>query len=104
MQAQLSHIMYQILSENIGEEVSCISIEQGQLIEYRGRLNQVIPFNGVQIDDDFVPFENDKSVKIGGNAIREIVHLSQARTLYFNQDTLGYAQGERDEMNISKVK
>lgn len=104
MQAQLSHLMHQILSDYIGEKVSCISLENGEIVEYCGILNQVLPFKGVQIDDDFIPFESGESIMMGGNAIREIVLLPQSKTLYFNQDTLGYPQGLRETHGTSKVK
>ena len=104
MQAQLSNFMHQILTGYIGEEVSCTVLENGEIVEYRGTLNQVLPFNGVQIDDDFIPFQSGESVIMGGNAIREIIHLSSSTILYFNQDTLGCSKEERVEIDSYKSK
>lgn len=97
MQAQLSHLMYQILNDNIGAEVSCIALENGNIIEYRGILKKVLPFDGVVIDDDFVPFIGGDNVTYRSNSIREILHLENSKTLYLNADTLGYANGERED-------
>ncbi len=104
MQAQLSNIMYQILNDHVGEMVSCISLENGSIVEYRGILNQVLPFNGVMIDEDFVPFTSDTDVLHGGNAIREIIHLPHSKSLYLNPDTFGLANNERDDDVNYKLK
>ncbi len=83
MQALASNMMYMILYGYIGEEVSCLSYENKELVEYRGTLNEVLPFNGIRIDDDFIPFVvEDKQF------IKEIVDLENNRSLYLNLDKL----------------
>ncbi len=86
MQVLLANMMHQILSSKIGTEVCCMSYEDGKIVEYRGILKQVLPFDGVQIDDDFIPFvSNNKS-------IHEIIQLPEKTSLYMNPDTLGFVK------------
>lgn len=95
MQAVLANIMHQSLREKIGEEVSCLSWENGELVEYRGVLKQVLPFNGIMIDDDFIKFESREQT------IHQVFHLPENKSLYLNPDTLGYGQ---DDLNEEKGK
>lgn len=83
MKAVASNMMFTILNGYIGQEVSCSAFEGGEYVEYRGILNEVLPFNGVRIDDDFIPFGvEDKQF------IKEIVSLDSNRSLYMNLDKL----------------
>ncbi len=83
MQALASHMMFTILDGYKGTEVSCLAFEEREYVEYRGILNEVLPFNGVRIDDDFVQFEvADRKF------IKEIVSLEDNKQLYVNLDKL----------------
>lgn len=92
MQAQLSNIMFQILQDNIGEEVSCLSFENGQIVEYQGILKDVLPFNGITVDSDFIKFVSEEQT------IHEVIHRQTSKKIYFNTDTLTYGQ---EELNFS---
>lgn len=82
MQAVAANMMYTILYNAIGSEVSCISYENGEMVEYRGTLHEVLPFNGVRIDEDFVNFE------LKDYYIKRIATLEGDKTLYMNLDKL----------------
>lgn len=83
MQALASNMMYMILYGYIGKEVSCLAFEDGEYVEYRGTLNEVLPFNSVRIDDDVIPFITGET-----GFIKEIVSLDTNKSLYMNLDKL----------------
>ncbi len=88
MQAQLSNIMFQMLQDNIGEEVLCLSFENGQIVEYQGILQSVFPFNGITVDSDFIKFVSEEQI------IHEVTHRKTSKKIYFNTDTLSFSQEE----------
>ena len=69
-----------------------------EMIEYRGILKQVLPFNGIQIDEDFIPFVSHEQV------IHEIIHVPENQSLYMNPDTLGYIKDEFEEPDMKYKK
>lgn len=78
MQALVANMMFSMLSDYVGSEVSCSSFEDGGVVEYRGVLNKVEAFKGIMVDEDFIPFvKKDKFIK-------EIVSLEDTRSLFIN--------------------
>lgn len=82
MQALVANMMYSLLYDYIGMHVSCIVYENGEYVEYRGILGSVLPFNGITIDEDFIPFDLTEQF------IKSIVSLEDNKSLYLNVDCI----------------
>lgn len=80
MQALVANMMYSLLYDYIGMHVSCIAYENGEYVEYRGILGTVLPFNGITVDEDFIPFDLTEQF------IKSVISLEDNKSLYLNVD------------------